>query len=102
MLRRLRFPPALLRADKLLAAATEYEARGYEPLLVHGIQEERCTCPKPGCSHPGKHPVANGWNRQREDTPARERAIRSNPNLNLGLRTGAGLIVLDIDPRHGG
>ena len=50
----------------------------------------------------GKAPPMKGW----PDWPANPAAVRgwwySHPESNVGIRTGNGLAVLDIDPRDGG
>ena len=53
------------------------------------------------CLTPGKHPRLNGWQNLRIIEPDAIRRIL-RPNDNLGIRTGDGLAVLDVDPRHGG
>jgi putative DNA primase/helicase len=65
----------------------------------------RCTCGKDDCQSPGKHPrTKNGL----KDGTTDEAKIRGWwqrwPNANVGIVTGrkSGLLVLDIDPRHGG
>lgn len=65
---------------------------------------------KPACyrrSHKdndaGKHPVEPGWQRSATASPSKISAIWSKyPHANLGVRTGSGLMVLDVDPRNGG
>ena len=64
-----------------------------------------CTCGSLGCRNPAKHPVARLAPRGLLDASTDQTRIRewwlSTPNANIGLATGR-LIVLDVDPRHGG
>jgi hypothetical protein len=79
-------------AEELLAAALAYAPRTI-PLWA---PRARVPCP-------GKSPsVGAGWPTWRA-TPETIRAWwADHPADNLGIRTGAGLIVLDVDPRAGG
>jgi putative DNA primase/helicase len=69
---------------------------------AHGV----CTCPKGvGCEDPGKHPMTRGGFGDASSDPERIAELFSNrPGANVGLRAGkgSGVVVLDIDPRHGG
>ena len=40
----------------MIKTALEYAAMGWSILPVHGIKQGKCTCRKPNCSSPGKHP----------------------------------------------
>ncbi|MFZ5865810.1 MAG: bifunctional DNA primase/polymerase [Thermodesulfobacteriota bacterium] len=63
------------------------------------------TCFKQGCSdkNAGKHPLLMGWTR---DATTVETKIHEwwtkYSHANIGIATGRGLFVLDVDPRHGG
>lgn len=80
------------RAEELLAAALAYAPRTI-PLWA----------PRARVPYPGKSPsVGAGWPTWRA-TPETIRAWwADHPADNLGIRTGGGLIVIDIDPRAGG
>ena len=39
-------------------AITSYLAAGWAIAPLHSIRDGRCTCGKPDCSSPGKHPIA--------------------------------------------
>jgi len=66
-----------------------------------------CTCRRTGCGSPAKHPVASlapqGLKNASTDSWTVERWFADQP-WNVGIATGAvsGIVVLDIDPRHGG
>ena len=70
-----------------------------------------CSCGKPPgkgkglCSSPGKHPrTAHGFYDATRDPDAIRALWRRMPLANIGLRTGTDndLLVLDVDPPHGG
>jgi hypothetical protein len=81
----------------------QYLALGYRPFIVHGIRHDgTCTCNRPHCASPGKHPLSVGWNRDIAKVDNLDRDLLAMVDVNIGLATGAGLVVIDIDPRHGG
>jgi len=73
---------------------------------IHSVNPEQklCSCGDPDCTNPGKHPrTPNGL----MDATTDPRQIREWwgrwENANIGLPTGRNyIVVLDIDPRHGG
>jgi hypothetical protein len=94
-------PPAL-------AAALEYAGRGWPVFPVHSLRDGKCTCGKADCARPGKHPRTP---KGRDDASTDPRVIAAHwsrwPDANVGIATGAlpgggFLVVLDVDPRHGG
>ena len=92
--------------NEIYAAAIGYTERGWRVLPVHSIVNGRCTCGKPRCKNPGKHPRTEHGARD----ASTDRAVLKEwfgqrwPEANVGIATGAasGLDVLDIDPRHRG
>jgi len=66
-----------------------------------------CSCGKPDCHSPAKHPVGSlapqGLKNATTDPGTVERWFADQP-WNVGIATGAasGIVVVDIDPRHGG
>jgi len=84
--------PTRSHAEELLAAALRYAPRTI-PLWA----------PRAPAPCPGKSPsVGAGWPTWKA-TPDTIRAHwRDHPSDNVGVRTGGGLVVLDIDPRAGG
>lgn len=91
-----------------LTAALAYAARGWPVFPVHSMRAGKCSCGKADCSNPGKHPRTP---RGRDDASVDPRAISSWwsrwDDANVGIATGAlpgggFLVVLDVDPRHGG
>lgn len=84
-------------------AALAYAARGWRVFPLHTIRDGACTCGRETCRTPAKHPrTKHGLKEATTD----ESQIRSWwtrwPDANLGIATGDGLVVLDVDPRHGG
>jgi len=87
-----------------LDAALAYAARGWAIFPVHTIRSGRCSCRR-DCSHPAKHPLTRHGLRDATADPTTISAWWSRwPWANIGIATGAisGLLVIDIDPAHGG
>jgi hypothetical protein len=90
--------------NALCAAALEYAARGWAVFPVHSAAGGRCGCGKSKCDKPGKHPrTEHGLS----DASTNAEVIRAWwdrwPDANPAIATGpSGLVVVDIDPRHGG
>lgn len=78
---------------------------GYNLIELYGINEQgNCTCYKgEKCSCSGKHPVKFNWkdNFVKSEDELKN-ILKQHPNANFGIITGNGLVVIDIDPRHGG
>ncbi|GAF94460.1 unnamed protein product, partial [marine sediment metagenome] len=86
-------------------AALRYAARGWPVLPLHGIRDRGCTCGRPDCSSPGKHPrTARGLKDATTDNQRIKAWWQQWPDANVGVATGntSGLVVLDVDPRNGG
>jgi len=76
--------------------------------LHYPVQRGRmlgCSCGRPDCPSPAKHPFSRLVPHGLKDATTDPKQIaawwRSNPHLNIAVVT-AGLLVLDVDPRHGG
>lgn len=93
-----------------LTAALAYAARGWPVLPLHNPRTlaegaVACSCGRATCESIGKHPRTPHGLKDASDDPNVIRGWWSRwPHANVGVRTGAssGLLVLDIDPRHGG
>ncbi len=86
-------------------AALSYAAVAWPVFPLHSINNGTCTCGLADCSSPGKHPrTRNGLKDSSTDPSLIEHWWTQWPGANLGIRTGAiaNIVVLDIDPRHGG
>ena len=94
----------------ILEEINDYVHYGWHLVPIHGVMVARngqmkCTCGKPDCTSPGKHPTTpNGL----KNATVRKDWINAWwdkwPWANVGIVTGSvsGIVVVDIDPRHGG
>ncbi|MBA3401031.1 MAG: bifunctional DNA primase/polymerase [Actinobacteria bacterium] len=93
-------------AGDLLAAALVYAARGWRVLPLHDGSSGICSCIHgPACKTPGKHPRIDKWPERASCDPALIAGWWQRwPSANVGIATGrrSDLVVLDVDPRHGG
>jgi len=92
--------------QSLAEAALEFCGRGWSVIPLHTAVAGRCSCRDPSCPAPGKHPRV-AWERFMRGAAPREGIVRwwrRWPQANVGVVTGqvSGLVVLDVDPRHGG
>lgn len=71
---------------------------------LHSIGSDgRCTCDQETCSSAGKHPrTKDGVKSATTEYPQIKEWWSRYPQANIGIATGEGLLVIDIDPRHGG
>jgi putative DNA primase/helicase len=73
---------------------------------VHFVMEGgSCSCGNPACANVGKHPMTNDGFKSASSEQEKVRwFFTGEPDANVGVRTGAesGIVVLDVDPRHGG
>lgn len=85
-----------------LDAALNLARAGFRVFPLHGITGGCCSCGKHGCGSPGKHPAIAGWQKAAtcEETKVRE-LFDHRPNANIGLATGQGLVVIDLDGAQG-
>jgi hypothetical protein len=88
----------------MATCAASYSRRTWRIIPLHSITVDgRCTCGNERCSSPGKHPRTK--NGVKDATNDRETVLawwQRDPDSNIGIATGKGLLVIDIDPRHGG
>ncbi len=93
-------------AGELLAAALLYASLGWYVVPLHDITAGVCSCRAgEGCATPGKHPRLGKWpERATVDKGTIAGWWEHWPTANVGVLTGArsGLLVIDVDPRHGG
>jgi len=95
--------------EEALRSAIEYAERGLQVFPVHWpiVREDRvsCSCRARDCKDVGKHPLTrHGLKDATTDRRRIETWWGQWPMANVAIRTGAvsGLLVLDVDPRHGG
>lgn len=59
--------------------------------------------PGASCATPGKQPRLKDWPRRASTDPSTiEHWWQQHPDSNIGVATGGGLVVIDIDPERGG
>jgi hypothetical protein len=91
----------------MVDAPLAYAIRGWAVFPCYSPAEAPggCSCWRADCASPGKHPrVAGGLNVASVDPTAIRRWWQRWPSANVAIRTGAvsGIVVLDVDPAHGG
>ena len=90
----------------LLEAALQFAADGFRVIPLHNPDPDhssRCSCHRSGCVSVGKHPrTQHGVKHATNDHEAIRGWWSMWPNANIGIATGDGLVVLDVDPRHDG
>lgn len=90
----------------LLQWALEYAGRGWHVFPCHSVDGEgRCTCGNLRCRAPGKHPrTEHGLKDASTDLQVIRAWWATWPQANVGICTGpaSGLLILDVDPGHGG
>jgi hypothetical protein len=94
------------RSPACARAALEALDRGWSVVPLHTATGGRCSCGDSDCPAPGKHARVR-WKSYMELRAGRDQVVRwwrRWPGANVGIVTGAvsGLVVLDVDPRHGG
>src|SRR5687768_4428111 len=97
-------------AEILLQAALAYARSGLpvlplQTVLAFGTGRYVCGCGTLRCGSPGKHPLPRYAPKGLRNATTVEHIVRHwwtcVPHANIGIRTGT-VIVLDVDPRHGG
>ena len=91
-------------AESPLAAALMYARKGYRVLPLHYVTADGlCSCGQRYCVRPGQHPRFIR-SPQEATTSIRiiERWWRRDSAMNVGLATGEGLVVIEVDPWQGG
>lgn len=85
------------------AAAWYARERGWRVFPLHSVTAGVCSCGAEDCKAPGKHPrVARGCLEATTDAAQIAAWWKAWPTANVGIATGRGLVVLDVDDRHGG
>lgn len=66
-------------------------------------QPSQCTCLRRDCTSPAKHPrVENGFRAATRDHTQIRKWFHEWSDANVGLASGNGLFILDVDDQHGG
>lgn len=90
------------------AVAAGLAGRGWPVIPCHHPVDDGCSCGHDDCSSPGKHPrTRHGLQQATTDSGTIRRWWRRWPEANVAVRTGArpdgaGVVVIDVDPAHGG
>ena len=85
--------------------ALRYAARGWPVLPCHEPTMDGCSCRRPDCASPGKHPrLRRGLHDATLDPTVISRWWRQWPDAGVAVRTGAisGIVVVDVDRHSGG
>ena len=84
--------------------ALDYAGRGWPVLPLHSYDDGCCTCGDKTCRSPAKHPITkNGLKDASVDSDViRHWMDETHDMANIGISTGNGLIVMDIDAKSGG
>lgn len=88
--------------------ALAYRKHGFSVIPIHHIEADHlCSCGKTVCPSPGKHPRLPSWTRYQQEIASEEQVRQwwgQWPLANVGIATGrvSGIVVVDIDPAHGG
>ncbi|MGO9109107.1 MAG: bifunctional DNA primase/polymerase [Thermoguttaceae bacterium] len=89
-----------------MSAALQYAAKGWRVIPLHSMVDGSCTCEKPDCTSPAKHPLtSSGVHDAVTDPRTIERWWEETKGLaNVGIATGqdSGLVVVDVDAKSGG
>lgn len=93
-------PPLSKAARSALWYAAERQWRVFP---LHSVDASGCSCGRPKCDSPGKHPRNdNGCSGATTDPDIIAGWWARWPDANVGIATGRGLVVIDIDPGHDG
>lgn len=82
----------------MLDFALQYAARGWRVFPVHTGLHGRCSCGRLSCKDQNKHPRVRAWQKEATTDPAQIEAWwRRFPDSNIGIVTGEGRVVIDLD-----
>ena len=85
--------------------AHQYAELGGAGFPLHWPTSGGCSCRHLDCGSVGKHPIVTHGLKEASSNSAQIASWwRRWPSANVGIVTGAisGIVVLDVDPRHGG
>lgn len=98
-------PPRQPLPQSLPEAAAWYVTNRTRVFPLYGVHDGVCDCGNPECGSPGKHPRTEHGFQDASSDPVQVAEWWSRwPNANIGMPTGiqTGVLVVDVDPRHGG
>ena len=96
--------------DKKLGQLEYYIDHKWPIFPIHWVDQAQCSCGKSNCGkNQGKHPLLKGgFYKATTEFNQIEYWHKKWPEANWGMRTGdcatggAGVVIIDIDPRNGG
>ena len=91
---------ATILSDRTFKEAAGLAAKGWKLVRLFGVTADgRCTCGKPGCATPGKHPEGGPeWqHRATDDEQTIASWFDSEEPVNIGVRLGAASGVVDVE-----
>src|SRR5215469_4668893 len=94
-----------MKLRSLQAALIYAQSFAFAVFPCHWIRWGLCSCGDTHCKSPGKHPLTEHGCKDATQVAAQIRAWwRRWPNANVAIATGSrsGIVVVDVDPRHGG
>lgn len=98
------FPP--MENTAMLDWALFYASLGWPVIpLYYPLDVGHCSCSNPSCQSPGKHPIVRGGLNEASISPhIITKWWHRWPKANIAVITGnrSRLLVIDVDPRHGG
>ena len=90
-----------LTSPGLMESALAYASFGWAVFPTHSIRDSKCTCGKPNCTSPGKHPLTrHGFKDATTDSGMIHQWWKRYPWANIAIATGeksGRLLVIDID-----
>ena len=95
------------RKSRILESALCYAELGWPVIPLYAVDETgTCGCGKADCNSAGKHPhgrlAPNGVKDATKDTSLIRQWCGQEINIGICAGPDAGLVVLDVDPAHGG
>ncbi len=82
----------------MLEFALNYAGRGWRVFPVHTTVSGQCSCGRPCGNQASKHPRIREWQKAATtDSVQIEKWFRRWPDSNIGIATGGGLVVVDLD-----
>lgn len=89
--------------ENILNSALHYVGFGWSVFPCHSVRDGKCSCGKPDCKNPGKHPrTEHGFKDATKDVTTIIKWWSMWPDANIGCATGSvfGILVLDLDAKH--
>src|SRR5436190_2039447 len=88
----------------MLEHALDLLKRGFSVFPLFSVTDGACDCEEATCDNQGKHPFSLFCPHGLKDATKDESRVRAwwseYSDANIGVLTGNGIVVVDIDPRH--